>query len=203
MIAEERNAASVAAMRIDRITTRTGDGGETGLADGSRLAKDHPLIAAIGAVDEANCVLGLVRLEALPDGLAAELARVQNDLFDLGADLATPPGGPHEARVPRLVVAQVERLDCAVEAASAVLAPLRSFVLPAGSRAAVHLHLARTVVRRAERDLVSAMHAQPERVFNPACLHYLNRLSDACFAWARRANDDGRSDVTWVPSANR
>ena len=190
-------------MRIDRISTRTGDRGETGLADGSRLPKDHPLIAAIGAVDEANCVLGLVRLEALPDGLAAELARVQNDLFDLGADLATPPGGPHEARVPRLVAAQVERLDQAVETAAAQLAPLRSFVLPAGSRAAVHLHLARTVVRRAERDLVGAIRAQPERTFNPECLRYLNRLSDACFAWARSANDDGSSDVTWVPSANR
>lgn len=190
-------------MRIDRITTRTGDRGETGLADGSRLPKDHPLIAVIGAVDEANCVIGLVRLEHLPDGLAAELARVQNDLFDLGADLASPPGGAHEAGVPRVAAAQVERLDRAVEEAAALLAPLRSFVLPAGSRAAVHLHLARTVVRRAERDLVSAIRAQPERAFNPECLRYLNRLSDACFAWARRANDEGRGDIAWVPAANR
>jgi cob(I)alamin adenosyltransferase len=202
-IAEARKPASVRAMRIDRITTRTGDRGETGLADGSRLPKDHPLIAAIGAIDEANCVLGMARLEALPDGLAEELARVQNDLFDLGADLATPPGGEHEARVPRMATAQVERLDQAVAEAVARLAPLRSFVLPAGSHAATHLHLARTVVRRAERDLVAAMRALPERAFNPDCLRYLNRLSDACFAWARRANDDGRADVAWQPSANR
>ena len=191
------------ANRLTKIVTRTGDDGTTGLGDGSRVGKDCLRVEVMGNLDELNSAVGLVLAEPLPDEVGEALAAVQNDLFDLGADLATPPGGPYEARVPRLVAAQVERLDQAVESTAARLVPLRSFVLPAGSRAAVHLHLARTVVRRAERDLVSAIRAQPERAFNPDCLRYLNRLSDACFAWARSANDDGRADVAWVPSANR
>jgi cob(I)alamin adenosyltransferase len=190
-------------VRLDRIATRTGDDGTTGLADGTRLAKDHPLIAVVGSVDEANCVLGLVRLETLAPVIAGELPRVQNDLFDLGADLATPPGTPYEDRIPRVVAAQVARLDAALAECAAAVAPLTSFVLPAGSRAATHLHLARTVVRRAERELVAAMHALPQRAFNPHCLHYLNRLSDLCFAWARWSNEGGRSDVLWRPGGNR
>src|SRR4051812_48350031 len=125
-----RAAGSNPAMpvRLDRIITRTGDGGETGLADGSRLPKDHALIAAIGAVDEANAVIGLVRLEPLPPAIADELARVQNDLFDVGSDLAVPPGGPHEAAIRRVSAAQVARLEAAAEAANEGLAPLKSFV---------------------------------------------------------------------------
>lgn len=180
---------------LNRIITRTGDQGTTGLGDGSRVAKDHPLIAVIGSVDEANSLLGVVRL----DTPLAELPLVQNDLFDLGADLATPPGSPWEAKIPRITDAQVARLEAWATAANAAIGPLTSFVLPAGSRAAAWLHLARTVVRRAERDLVAAQHAEPARAWNPNCLRYLNRLSDLCFIWARQANDDGKTDVLWVP----
>jgi cob(I)alamin adenosyltransferase len=178
-------------MRLDRITTRAGDDGTTGLADGSRLPKHHALIAAIGAVDEANSLFGVVRTCPLPADLAEELPRVQNDLFDLGADVANPrPGGC------RITPAHIARLEAAVAASTARVPPLTSFVLPGGSPGAAWLHLARTVVRRAERDLAAAM---SERHLNADCLRYLNRLSDACFVWARRANDDGRADVLWQP----
>ncbi|MBA2482799.1 MAG: cob(I)yrinic acid a,c-diamide adenosyltransferase [Planctomycetes bacterium] len=189
-------------VRLDRIITRSGDGGTTSLSDGSRLPKHHPLIAAIGAVDEANTVLGMVRIEVLPEVLAEELARVQNDCFDLGSDLATPPGGPYEAKIARITAAQVLRLETAAERANAALVPLTSFVLPGGSRSAAWLHLARTTVRRAERDLSAAIAALPERAFNPECLRYLNRLSDLCFIWSRQCNDDGKQDVLWVPGRN-
>jgi cob(I)alamin adenosyltransferase len=190
-------------IRIDAIATRTGDTGTTGLADGTRVAKDHPLIEALGAVDEANSLLGVVRGEALPPAIAAALATVQNDCFDLGGDLATPPGGPWEAKIPRITTAQVARLDGWLAESAARLPPLTSFVLPAGSPGARWFHLARTVVRRAERALVAAQHRDPDRAWNPECLRYLNRLSDLCFAWARCCNDDGRADVAWVPGANR
>jgi cob(I)alamin adenosyltransferase len=178
-------------VRLDRITTRSGDDGTTGLADGRRLPKDHALIAALGAVDEANSVLALVLQEDLPAGIAAGLALVQNDLFDAGADLATPPGGPYEERLRRISPAQVARLEAAIAAGNAGLPPLTRFVLPGGTRAAAWLHLARTVVRRAERELVAAMRALPERSFNPELLHYLNRLSDLCFVWSRCCNLGG------------
>jgi len=190
-------------VRLDVIATRTGDAGTTGLADGTRLAKDHALINAIGAVDEANCVLGLVRLEALPEAIAVALPQLQNDLFDLGADLGTPPGTPFEARIPRLVAAQVARLDAWLAEVVANLVPATSFVLPAGSRAATVLHLARTVVRRAEREVVAAIHAEGGRSFNPELVRYLNRLSDLCFAWSRQCNQGGAADVLWVPGAGR
>ncbi len=190
-------------VRLDRITTRGGDGGSTGLADGTRLPKHHPLIQAIGAVDEANSVLGVVRLEALPPPVAAALPAIQNDLFDLGADLATPPGSAWEDKVPRLTAAYAQRLDALLAEANHGIAPLTSFVLPAGSRASAFLHLARTVVRRAERDLSAAIHADPGRAFNPELLRYLNRLSDLCFVWARLGNDGGRGDVLWVPGGGR
>jgi cob(I)alamin adenosyltransferase len=189
-------------VRLDRIVTRSGDSGTTGLSDGTRLPKHHPLIAAIGAVDEANSLLGLVRTEPLPESIAQELPRIQNDCFDLGSDLATPPGGPYESKIARITAAQVARLEAAVERANAGLAPLTSFVLPGGSRSAAWLHLARTVVRRAERDLSAAIAAQPERTFNTECLRFLNRLSDLCFVWARVANDGGTGDVQWVPGKN-
>ncbi|MCK6489582.1 MAG: cob(I)yrinic acid a,c-diamide adenosyltransferase [Planctomycetes bacterium] len=185
------------------LTTRTGDSGTTGLADGSRLDKCHPLIAAIGSVDEANSLLGLALAAGAEAAAGASLRRVQNDLFDLGSDLASPPGGPHEDRIPRVTASQVAALDEAVGAATARLEPMRSFILPGGSPSAAWLHLARTVVRRAERDLVAAQRAEPGRGWNPECLRYLNRLSDACFAWARLANDGGRADVAWKPGAGR
>lgn len=190
-------------IRLDRITTRTGDSGTTGLADGRRVAKDHPLIAVIGAVDEANSLLGVARLVALPPAVAEILPGIRNDLFDLGGDLATPEGGPHESRIPRITGVQVERLDAWLAVANDHLEPLRSFVIPGGSPAAAWLHLARTVVRRAERDLVAAQAVDPERAWNPHLLHYLNRLSDLCFVWARWANDSGRADVLWSPGARR
>ncbi len=188
---------------LNRLSTKTGDTGTTGLADGTRVPKDHPLIQAIGSVDEANCVLGLVRLETLPSALIALLPQIQNDLFDLGGDLAMPPGGPYEDKIPRISETQVARLDAAVADATAQVEPLKSFILPAGSRAASLLHLARTVVRRAERDLVAAMAADQQRPWNPCALKYLNRLSDCCFAWSRLANDGGRADVLWVPGKGR
>jgi cob(I)alamin adenosyltransferase len=184
-------------VRLDRITTRTGDDGTTGLGDGSRLPKHHPLIAAIGVVDEANSLLGVVRLESLPAAIGAALPRIQNDLFDLGSDLACPPGMPHEDKVPRVTAAHVARLDALLVEANAGVAPLKSFVLPGGTRAAAHLHLARTVVRRAERDLNAAIAGLPTRVFNPELIRYLNRLSDLLFVWARLAN--GEHEVLWVP----
>jgi cob(I)alamin adenosyltransferase len=186
-------------IRLDRITTRTGDDGTTGLADGSRLPKDHALIAAIGAVDETNVVFGLARLEA-PEAIAGAIVLIQNDLFDVGSDLAVPPGGPHEAKLKRVSAAQVARLESLAAEANAGLPALRSFVLPAGTRAATLLHLARTVARRAERDLVAAQRALPERTFNTELLRYLNRLSDLCFIWARRCN--AGSEVMWEPGKN-
>jgi cob(I)alamin adenosyltransferase len=198
MIDVEQSAAKVNAMvRLDRITTRTGDDGTTGLADGRRLAKDHPLIAALGSVDEANSLLGLIRIEALPEDIAVALPIVQNDLFDLGADLATPAGGAHEERAVRIGEAYLARLDAWIVTANARLAALTSFVLPGGSRAAAFLHVVRTVVRRAERDCVHARSSECPP--SDACIKYLNRLSDLCFVWARCCNDDGRSDVLWVP----
>ncbi len=188
-------------VRLDRITTRTGDAGTTGLGDGSRLPKQHALIAAIGTVDEANSLLGVVRLELLPALIATELPRIQNDLFDLGSDLACPPGMAHEDKIPRISPAQVARLDAALIAANADLPPLKSFVLPAGGRATTWLHLARTVTRRAERDLCAAIAVMPERTFNPELLRYLNRLSDLLFVWARLAADG--QEVPWVPGAQR
>jgi cob(I)alamin adenosyltransferase len=194
-------------IRIDRLVTRTGDNGTTGLGDGSRVAKHHPLIEAIGTVDEANSVLGVCRTMDLPAGVADELARVQNDLFDLGGDLAVPPGGPYEDKLNRVSAVQVARLEAVVAEATTRLEPLRSFVLPGGSPAAAQFHIARTVVRRAERRVSEAMAAEAGsggggRTFNPHILHFLNRLSDLCFAWARLCNDGGRSDVPWRPGAN-
>ncbi len=190
-----------AMVRLDRITTRTGDGGSTGLGDGSRLPKHHPLIAAIGTVDEANSLLGVVRLEQLPAVVSAALPRIQNDLFDVGSDLACPPGMAHEDKVPRVTAAQVAHLEALLADANAGVAPLKSFVLPGGTRSAAHLHLARTVVRRAERDISAAIAALPERAFNADLIRYLNRLSDLLFVWARLAN--GEQEVLWVPGGNK
>ncbi|MBI4183306.1 MAG: cob(I)yrinic acid a,c-diamide adenosyltransferase [Proteobacteria bacterium] len=181
-------------VKLDRITTRGGDKGETSLGDGRRVRKSAPRIAAIGEVDEANAAIGLARAQ-LSDAIEAErLARVQNDLFDLGADLAVPVRARRRAL--RVGEAQVRRLEAEIDAVNARLAPLASFVLPGGSAAAAHLHLARTAVRRAERAVVAL--AARERVGAPV-LAYLNRLSDLLFVLARAANDDGRADLVWEP----
>ena len=190
-------------VRLTRIYTRGGDGGETSLGDGARVPKHARRVAAYGTVDEANAAIGVARLHvdagADPDA-AAMLGRIQNDLFDLGADLCTPEDGRRGAGALRILAAQVERLEAEIDAINAVLRPLDSFILPGGSAAAAYLHLARTVTRRAER-LVSEL-AQAEPV-NPEALKYLNRLSDHLFVLGRRVNDNGARDVLWVPGANR
>ncbi len=187
---------------LNRIYTRTGDAGETALSDGSRVSKADLRVAAYGTVDETNATLGLARLHA-PDDIDAALARIQNDLFDLGADLSRPaPEKDPEAGYPvlRMVAAQVDRLEAEIDAMNARLTPLRSFVLPGGTALAAHLHLCRTVSRRAERCTVElAAHD----AINPDALRYLNRLSDWFFVAARIANDEGRADVLWVPGKNR
>ena len=188
-------------VKLNKIYTKTGDDGTTGLVRGPRRLKYDLRINCFGTVDEANCLLGIVRLELLPALIANELPRIQNDLFDLGSDLACPPGMAHEDKIPRISPAQVARLDAALLAANAELPPLKSFVLPAGGRATTWLHVARTVTRRAERDLCAAMAVMPERPFNPELLRYLNRLSDLLFVWSRLAADG--QEVAWVPGAQR
>jgi cob(I)alamin adenosyltransferase len=180
-------------VKLNRIYTRTGDAGTTGLVDGSRVSKADPRMAAIGDVDEANCAIGLARAALGDHPFAADLARIQNDLFDLGADLATPEG---IAGALRIVPAQVTWLEDRIDALNAPLAPLTSFVLPAGGPGAPELHLARAVTRRAERSAVAAdASAQP--------LIYLNRLSDLLFVAARAVNQNHGGDVLWVPGASR
>jgi len=179
-------------IKLDRIYTRGGDEGKTSLGDGSRVSKDHPRIAALSAVEEANSVLGVARLHTGDSPLDHILARVQNELFDLGADLATPPA-EGESRL-RLTDAYVAALERDIDAMSARQAPLTSFVLPGGTPAAAHLHLARTVVRRAELAVVSAIE-QGEDIGSPV-LRYLNRLSDLLFVLARAYNED---EALWLP----
>ena len=194
-------------VKLNKIYTRTGDDGTTGLVDGSRTAKHAARIEAIGAVDEANSALGLAIcvLDAGHDGVA-DLRRVQNDLFDLGADLATPKGAldgegfePGEM-VLRIVDGQVEWIERAIDTANETLEPLTSFILPGGSEAAARLHVARASVRKAERAMTALAELEP---VNPAALHYINRLSDLLFVLGRTANDHGKADITWTPGANR
>ena len=182
-------------VRLNRIYTRTGDDGTTGLASGERRRKDDPRLVAIGGVDEANAALGLVRLHAEGE-FDALLAQVQNDLFDLGADLATPSDDVAWTPI-RIRAAQVVALEQALDHHNEELQPLTSFILPAGNALSAHLHLARTLARRAERDAVALAAIEP---VNPEALKYLNRLSDLLFVLARHANDKGRADVLWVPS---
>ncbi|WP_111412525.1 cob(I)yrinic acid a,c-diamide adenosyltransferase [Billgrantia lactosivorans] len=186
-------------VKLTKIYTRTGDKGDTGLGDGSRVAKHDPRVEAFGTVDEANAVIGLAQLHAEGE-LHAVLARVQNDLFDLGADLCTPEQESPEYPPLRVTPGQVEFLEERIDAYNAELATLRSFILPGGSPLAAHLHLARTVTRRAERAVTALME---EQSVNPEVLRYLNRLSDLLFVLARRANGNGQRDVLWVPGANR
>lgn len=187
---------------LSKIYTRTGDQGTTALGDGSRVRKTDPRVDAYGTVDETNATLGMARVHAKGD-MDAALARIQNDLFDLGADLCRPdPSKDADAEYPplRMTQDQVDRLEREIDAMNDALEPLRSFVLPGGSPLAAHLHLCRTVSRRAER-LTIALAAEAE--VTEAAVKYLNRLSDWCFVASRIANDDGRADVLWVPGANR
>ena len=187
---------------LNRIYTRAGDAGRTRLADGSEVAKTDLRVETYGAVDETNACIGLARLHTSGDPeLDPVLQRIQNDLFDLGADLARPQvEGEDQTIVLRTTQGQVDRLETEIDGMNAVLSPLTSFVLPGGSPAAANLHLARTVCRRAER-LAVGLAARAE--VNPAALKYLNRLSDLLFVAARRANDNGAQDVLWVPGGTR
>ena len=189
---------------LNRIYTRTGDGGETRLATGETTPKDDPRVEAYGDVDETNACLGLVRLHTADDpALDAILARIQNELFDLGADLATPEraGRTPEWQALRIVASQVARLEADIDALNGPLSELTSFVLPAGTAAATHLHLARTVCRRAERKLVALSRVEGEIVSADA-LRYLNRLSDFLFVASRHAHR-AAGDVLWVPGGSR
>ncbi|SRR5581483_3740784 len=186
---------------LSRIYTKAGDAGETGLGDGRRVPKDHPRVEAYGQVDELNAVLGLLAAQG-PGAPEPELVRsIQNDLFDVGADLCVPPadGEPPGQRL-RVTAAQAERLERAIDRLNEPLGPLHSFVLPGGTPAAAWLHLARTVCRRAERAVVALARLEP---VNPQVLVYLNRLSDLLFVLARSANDGGQADVLWVPGQSR
>jgi cob(I)alamin adenosyltransferase len=189
-------------VRLDRIVTKAGDGGLTRLATGEEVPKHGARVEAYGGVDEANSAIGVARLHAT-GALDAMLARIQNDLFDLGADLATPERDkplPFEAL--RITEAQVDRLEAEVDAINERLEPLTSFILPGGTPLAAQLHLARAIARRAERAVARLM-AEPGETVSPAALKYLNRLSDFLFVAARSANDEGRADVLWTPGANR
>lgn len=188
-------------VQLTRIYTRGGDKGQTSLGDGSRVGKHDPRVAAYGTVDEANAVVGIARLHTAGDAEAdGMLARIQNDLFDLGADLCTPEQDNPAHPPLRIIDAQVDRLEREIDAMNADLAPLKSFVLPGGTPAAAQLHLARTVTRRAERLMTEL--AQVEPVGAPA-LKYINRLSDHLFVLSRHLNARGSGDVLWVPGANR
>lgn len=190
-------------VKLDRIYTRGGDKGMTSLGNGERVPKHDLRVEAYGAVDEANAAIGLARLHTAGTDLDAMLSRIQNDLFDLGADLCTPEAeddDPRRRPALRVAQVQVDRLEAEIDAMNARLGALTSFILPGGSPAAAYLHLARTIARRAER-LVTALQ-DAERI-NPAALSYINRLSDHLFVAARHANQDGAGDVLWVPGLNR
>ncbi|HZQ40853.1 MAG TPA: cob(I)yrinic acid a,c-diamide adenosyltransferase [Rhizomicrobium sp.] len=184
---------------LNRIYTKTGDSGQTGLGDGSRISKAAPRITAIGAVDETNAAIGVARLDS-EDEMDAMLARIQNDLFDLGADLCAPEDGRKAEGRLRIAESQVERLEREIDTMNAALSPLTSFVLPGGTAMAARLHLARTIARRAECAMVAL--AAEEKI-NEAALRYINRLSDHLFVMARAANNEGMGDVLWVPGENR
>ncbi len=188
-------------VKLNKIYTRTGDDGTTGLVDGSRLPKHAARMEAIGAVDEANSAVGLAVVALAGGDYAAPLTRIQNDLFDLGADLATPGTdfAPSEM-VLRIVTSQATWLEGAIDALNAGVAPLTSFILPGGSEAAARVHVARASVRRAERAMTLLAAADP---VNPAALAYVNRLSDYLFVLARAVNAGGAGDVLWVPGASR
>jgi cob(I)alamin adenosyltransferase len=189
-------------VRLDKIVTKAGDGGATRLATGAPVSKAGLRVEAYGAVDEANSAIGVARLHTTADPvLDPILERTQNDLFDLGADLATPETDkPLAYEALRIQESQTLRLEAEIDALNEKLEPLTSFILPGGAPAAAHLHLARAIARRAERSIVRL--AETERV-SPEAVKYMNRLSDLLFIAARYANDEGRADLMWKPGANR
>ena len=190
---------------LNKIYTKTGDDGTTALGTGERRVKHDLRVAAYGAVDEANACIGMARVDiaGIADDVDAMLARIQNDLFDLGADLATPDSGEKADREPlRIAGSQVARLESDIDALNNRLEPLRSFVLPGGSPASAALHLSRTIARRAERLIVELAGKDKETV-NGEAIKYINRLSDFLFVSARRLNDNGGADVLWIPGKNR
>jgi cob(I)alamin adenosyltransferase len=191
-------------VKLNKIYTRTGDDGTTGLASGPRRVKSDLRIEAFGTVDEANSAIGMARLHtADAPEMDAMLMRIQNDLFDLGADLATPDTGEKLEYEPlRIVGVQVERIEADIDAVNANLQPLNSFVLPGGSPASAALHLARTIARRAERQMVELARVEGE-IVSAEALRYINRISDFLFVASRALNDGGRADVLWVPGKNR
>jgi cob(I)alamin adenosyltransferase len=187
-------------MKLDKIYTRTGDEGKTSLGDGSRVPKFHLRVTAYGSIDEANSVLGVARLHIGDMAILKVLSHIQNDLFDVGADLCRPEREKAQKQSLRVTEEQVTWMENQIDFYNANLAPLDSFVLPGGSPAATHLHHARTVTRRAERDVVRL--AAEEHV-NPTAIHYVNRLSDFLFVLARYLNDKGNEDVRWRPGLHR
>jgi len=192
-------------VKLNKIYTRTGDDGTTGLGTGERRLKSDIRVDAYGTVDEANAAIGLARLHtgATHPEIDAMLARIQNDLFDLGADLATPDDGKPLGYEPlRIIASQVARVEADIDRVNGKLQPLKSFVLPGGSAAAAALHVARTVARRAERLMV-ALAQNPAEHVNPEGIRYMNRVSDFLFVAARAVNDNGNADVLWVPGKNR
>ena len=187
-------------MKLDRIYTRSGDDGRTSLGDGARLPKFHVRVAAYGSVDEANSIIGIALLYVSDADIRDVLSRVQNDLFDLGGDLCRPEREHRKVEPLRVSQRQVRWIEERIDAFNAALTPLHSFVLPGGSRAAAHLHHARTVVRRAERYMTEIAYQEP---LNPAALKYANRLSDLLFVLARYVNERGRADILWRPGLYR
>ncbi|MCW6509882.1 cob(I)yrinic acid a,c-diamide adenosyltransferase [Lichenifustis flavocetrariae] len=190
---------------LNRIYTRTGDDGSTALADGARRSKSDLRVESYGTIDETNAAIGLARLSlaAHAPEVDAMLGRIQNDLFDLGADLARPPApSEDEGQVLRVTQHQVDRLESEIDTLNADLSPLRSFVLPGGTPAAAALHLARTICRRAERAIVT-LRGEPDEIVSEAVLRYVNRLSDFLFVASRWVNAKGDADVLWVPGRNR
>lgn len=189
-------------VKLTKIYTRGGDKGDTSLGDGTRVKKHDPRVASYGTLDEANAAIGIARLHSREDGpLDAMLSRIQNDLFDLGADLCTPlTDGEESGAALRITQSQIDRLEREIDAMNANLKPLTSFVLPGGTPAAAMLHLARTIVRRAERE-ISALAGESE--INPLAIAYANRLSDHLFVLSRHLNARADGDILWVPGANR
>ena len=189
-------------VKLDKIYTRTGDRGQTRLSTGEPVDKWHPRVVAYGTVDETNAALGVAALSATGDLLAA-IRRIQNDLFDLGADLATPDRGKALEWEPlRIIQSQVDRLESEIDEMNVHLSPLDSFILPGGSALAAHLHVARTLCRRAERQ-IAELSAMDDEIVSAQALAYANRLSDWLFVAGRVANENGADDVKWVPGANR
>ena len=187
-------------MKLDKIYTRTGDEGKTSLGDGSRLPKFHLRVTAYGSIDEANSAIGVASLHVANSEVLQLLRHIQNDLFDVGADLCRPEQPGVEKPLLRITDEQVTWLENQIDRFNAELEPLNSFVLPGGSPASAYLHLARTVTRRAERDVVRLFADEP---VNPAVLRYVNRLSDLLFVLARFLNDKGKEDVRWQPGLHR